>query len=367
VLARIKIKGIGGQNALLPLQHLILWVLCGASWPLFATAANDSAGKKRIADSSFIRSYYEKLDMGLQFGSQFTEYRTYYNDTFFLAVRPNEIYTLSPSIDYRWLSLSYAFTPEFLEFNNDDDRRGTTRYRRLSASVSFNRFSLTGVWSNTQGFYLNNMDDVYPDWNPEDAYLKFPDLKVRQVQVAGLYRTNPNYSLKAIRSGEEEQLRSAWTFLPGMNFNHFRFTSASADSIIGSTELTDNYDVNLVLAVAGTWVFARHAFLAGTAGPLFGFDYFNSLAYDENKNLVRSDGVRFSSGFYFRLNIGYSNPRWYAGISNYINGYKHASGNDERLAKVFNQFSLFGGFRLNPPKPLTKTLNWVEKILPFLK
>lgn len=346
------------------------WYICTFTWmlmPCLLHAQQDTPITKYKVDSSFIRSYYDKLDFGLQFGSQFMEYRTFYNDTFFLAVRPNEVYTLSPSIDYRWLSLSYAFTPEFLEFNNDDARRGTTKYRRLSASLGIGRFSLNGMWATTQGFYLNNMQDVYPNWKPDEPYLKFPDLKVRQVQIAGLYRFNPNYSLKAIRSGEEEQLRSSWTFLPGINLNHFRFNSSAADSVIGTTDLTDNFDLNLILAVAGTWVFAKHAFLAGTAGPLVGVDYFNSLAVDENQDLVRSDGVRFSSGFYFRLNIGYNNPRWYAGFSSYTNSYKHSSGNNERMEKVFIQFALYGGFRLKPPPPMTKTLKWVEGILPFLK
>ena len=50
---------------------------------LHTQAQKDSAKIRRVLDSSFIKSYYHLLDINLQFGSQYMEYRTYYNDTFF--------------------------------------------------------------------------------------------------------------------------------------------------------------------------------------------------------------------------------------------------------------------------------------------
>jgi hypothetical protein len=352
-------------------------ILAGKKWVLVALAATmahtsalafkDSTRSKKIRDSSFVQSYYHLVDLGLQYGSQYMEYRTYYNDTFFLALRPNEVYTLAPSINYRWLSLSYAFTPEFLELNNDDALRGSTRYRRLSTTLSFDRLTLSGLWSTTQGFYLANMGDVYPNWRPGDKHLIFPNMRVRRFTFSGLYRMNPNFSLKAIQGGEEEQLRSTWTLLPGLNISHFRFEVPEDAPIAGKTELMDNLDVNAMLTIAGTWVFAKHAFLSGMAGPMFGFDHFRSLAFNTNQQLVQTNSVNFSTGFHLGINLGYNNPKWYIGLSNYASTYRHAVSNDERLAKVFNQFTLYGGLRIRPPKYLKKTLDWAEKMVPFLQ
>ncbi|MCU0394590.1 MAG: DUF4421 domain-containing protein [Chitinophagaceae bacterium] len=347
---------------------LVLYATAGLIiLPAALAAQKDSTRNRRSFDSSYVKSYYHLLDLGVQFGSQYMEYRTYYNDTFYISIRPNEVYTLSPSINYRWLSLSYAFTPEFLDFNNDDSLRGSTRYRRLSASLSLNQLSLSGMWSNTRGFYLANMSQVDSNWKPGDPYTQFPEMEVQRFQFAGLYRTNPNFSLKAIQGGEEEQLRSAWTWLPGLNISHFRFSIPQGPPQAGKIELTNNVDINAILAIAGTWVFARHFFLAGSMGPVFGVDIFNSLAIDENNAVVRANGTRFSSGFSFGLNLGYSNPRWYVGFSNYSSSYRHSVSSTERMAKVLTQFTLYGGFRLQAPPPMKKTLDWAERLLPFLK
>jgi hypothetical protein len=343
---------------------LLLWLLL----PLWGWSQKKPSLFGKKVDSSYIQSYYHELDLGTQFGSQYMEYRTYYNDTFFISIRPNEVYTLSPSINYRWLSVSYAFTPEFLEFNNDDSLRGSTRFRRLSTSFSFGQLSLSGIWSTTRGFYLANMADVYPTWKPGQPYLQFPEMEVKRFILNGVYRTNPNFSIKAINGGEEEQLRSAWTFLPGLNIMHFKFNVPNGDpQQAGTIELTNNTDINIVLPIAGTWVFARHAYISAAAGPIMGVDFFRSFAIDENNKIVESNGIRFSTGFHLGLNIGYNQPNWYIGLSNLSSSYRHGVSNAERMAKLHTQFALYGGVRIKPPKMLKKSLDWAEKILPFLK
>lgn len=330
---------------------------------------NVQAQKFRLhapADTNAIRSYDHMLNVGIEYGSQFTEYRTYYNDTFYLAARPNEVYTFSPFFKYRWLTLSYAFTPDFVNLNNDNNLRGETRYRRLSGSISFNQLSLHGSIASTKGFYIANMPDVDANWKPGDPYIQIPDLKVLQLQGAAVYRTNPNFSIKAIQGGEEMQLKSAWSFLPGFNFQHFQFVANNNDSVPGQVDVSNNFDVNLMLPIAGTWVFGKHAFVSGTAGPMIGVDFFNSLAVTESRSLVRANGTRMSAGFYYGVNLGYNHPKWYVGLTSYVSHYKHGSANDERLAKVFNRFTLYAGYRLKALPFMKKTMDWAEKIVPFL-
>lgn len=357
-------------------RHLALLLDFNKSFPILvlamltcsaAMAQKDSTKKRNIFDSSFIKSYYNQLDINLQFGSQYMEYRTYYNDTFFLTLRPNEVYTLAPAINYKWLSLSYAFTPEFLDLNNDDDKRGSTRYRRLSTTLSFNRLSLSGLWTSTTGFYLANMPSVDPNWRPGQQHLLFPDMNVRRFTFNGTYRMNPNFSLKAIQGGEEEQLKSAWTLLPGFNATYFRFRVPGDAPIAGKTELMNNLDINVMLTMAGTLVLGRHAFVSAMAGPIVGVDHFRSLAFNSAQQLVRTDNINLSSGFHFGVNIGYNHPKWYIGLGSYASNYRHAISNSERLAKLFNQINLYGGMRIRPPKFLKKTLDWVEKKIPMLQ
>lgn len=331
-------------------------------------AQKDSSKPIHDADSSYVKSYYQKLDIGLNFGSQYMEYKTYYSDSFFINLRPNEVYLLSPSISYRWLSLSYSFTPEFLEFNNDNEEKGTTKYRRLSTSFQFGQFNFGALWSKTKGFYIANTQDIKPGWVPGDPYIQFPEMEVKRFQVNGTYRSNKDYSVKAVNGGDEEQLKSAWTLLPGFNFTHFKFNIPSQPPEAGKTELTNNTDINITLPIAGTWVLAKHMYVAGLAGPIVGIDFFNSLAFDENTNITQSKGTRISSGFYYGINFGYNGPKWYAGTNFYSNSYRHgAGGSNDRLAKTFTQITIYGGIRIEAPKLLKKPMDWTEKLLPFLK
>jgi hypothetical protein len=330
-------------------------------------AQKDSTKPTHDADSSYVRSYYQKLDLGLNFGSQFMEYSTYYSDSFFISLRPNEVYLMAPSISYRWLSLSYSFTPEFLEFNNDNEEKGTTKYRRLATSFQFGQFNFGAMWSKTKGFYVSNTPDIKPGWMPGDSYIQFPAMEVRQFQLTGTYRSNKNFSVKAINGGDEEQLQSAWTLLPGFNFTQFKFNIPSQPPVAGQTELTRNIDINFTFPIAGTWVFAKHAYVAGIAGPVAGVDFFKSLAFDDSTNITEAKGTRLSTGFYVGVNAGYNSPTWYAGTNFYTSSYRHGTGSNERLAKAFVQINVYAGIRLNSPGFLKKTLDWTEKLLPFLK
>jgi hypothetical protein len=320
------------------------------------------------ADSNYVKSYYQKLDLGLTFGSQFMEYKTHYNDSFYITLRPNEVYLLAPSISYRWLSLSYSFTPEFLEFNNDNAEKGSTRYRRLATSFQFGQFNFAAMMSNTKGFYIANTSDMKPGWMPGNPYIQFPEMEVKRYTVSGTYRTNKNFSVKAINGGDEEQLKSAWTFLPGFNFTHFKFNIPRQPPQAGNTELTNNTDINFALPIAGTWVLKKHLYVAGMAGPIVGIDFFNSVAIDESTNITRAEGTRISSGYYYGVNVGYNGPKWYAGTNFYQSSYRHGTAvSYDRLEKTFIQINIYGGIRIEAPKLLKKPMDWTEKLLPFLK
>ncbi len=341
----------------------IVWALA----PNNCYGQKDSTKGKHEPDSTFVRSYYHLLDLGLNFGSQYMEYRTFFNDTFSTALRPNEVYTLTPSINYRWLSVSYSFTPEFLDLNNDDSLRGSTSYRRLSTSLQFDQFNFGAMWSKTKGFYLSNMQDIFPAWKPGEAYLKFPEMEVKQFMFTANYRTNKNFSLKAISGGEEEQLKSAWTFLPGLHVTQFHFQIPDQTPGTGKTELTRNFDININLPVAGTWVFANHAYVSGIFGPILGIDFYKSVAYATTYSTETSDGTRISHGWFYGMNMGYNQPKWYIGANTSVNKYQHSQSSTERLSKEFFMINIYGGLRMNAPRLLKKPMDWTEKILPFLK
>jgi hypothetical protein len=333
--------------------------LCAQPDSLQAPAAKSS-------DSLYIRSYYQQLDLGMQYGTQFMEYSTLYPDGFEIVLRPNETWLLTPSLNYRWLSLSYSFTPAFINPNRDDEIRGKSTYRSLSTSLNFGRFSMNARWAKTEGFYLANTSDLYPTWEEGDPYVQFPDMRVRRFQFSTTYRTHKHFSLKAVTGGDEEQLRSAWTFLPSIHLLQFRFEVPGDDDKPGTTELTNNLDLHFTLPVAGTWVFAPHAFVSASAGPEVGVEFFRSLAYNQRSLLATTEGTRASLGYYYAINGGYNGPKWYTGLSAVNSRYQTSDQVSAAMGKRLFQISIYGGIRLNGPRLLRKSLDWAEKVFPFL-
>ena len=84
---------------------------------------------------------------------------------------------LSLRLDYKFISASYSFTPGFLPGNDDDDEKGNSDYKDFTVRFFPGQFVQEFKYQKLKGFYVENTDELLPDFVENSSYILFPDLK----------------------------------------------------------------------------------------------------------------------------------------------------------------------------------------------
>src|SRR5687767_9997629 len=208
--------------------HFIVIIFLSHTRIVSAQEKIDSAklGRKKPPDSLYI----ERLDTMFHIQSWVSKhqmnYRLEYANDFKLVLAPNKMNSLSLGFSYRYLDLGLSFTPGFLNPGHKDAKKGESDIFSFRTSFSMYRFNLSVELNSVEGFYLKNSDEFLRSL-PDTPYLVFPNLKVNSFGLMLRYNINPKFSTAALTSGTQIQRKSAYTFLPTLQFVTFRFVDTS--------------------------------------------------------------------------------------------------------------------------------------------
>jgi len=291
------------------------------------------------------------------------EYRFIYDENFKLLLAPNEINNLSFGFSYRFLELGLSFSPQFLNSQKDDWKKGESSKFTFGFGFSFQRFRVSFDLTTVKGFYLKNSGD-FGRSIPDTPNLIFPNLRVGYFSTMVRYNTNPKFSMAALTSGSQVQLRSAWTVTPTLQFATFRF-SDDDDSVGVHSEETHSTDLNLLLPVLGTWAISPKFSATLGIGPSVGVDFFKSVSINEDDKIVLAKGTKVSTGYTAQFALAYSQERFFAGFESRYRIYGHQFEDLQRLDKEYSYFQIYFGWRLKAPGFMKKSLDWVNKISPI--
>jgi hypothetical protein len=325
----------------------------------------DSSKKKykKLPDSLFIKRYDTLLHLQTWLSDNQMEYRLKYDQDFQLILAPNEINNLSFGFSYRYLELGLSFSPQFLNSQKDDWKKGESEKFTLGFGFSMHRFHLSFDITTVKGFYLKNSGEFGRSL-PDSSYLLFPDLRIGYFSTLLRYNLKPNFSTAALTGGTQAQIRSAWTITPTFQFVSFHFKD-DFDSSGVQTETTYSTDLNLLFPVLGTLVISpKFAFTLG-AGPSIGVDFFKSVSFTEDNKVVLSKGTGFTTGYTFQSALSYNSRRFYSGIEFRYRNYGHKIEDVQRLEKQYSFFQIYFGWRMKAPGFMKKSLDWVNKISPI--
>jgi hypothetical protein len=294
------------------------------------------------------------------------DYTLVYDENFRLILGPNEMNSLSFGFTYRYLDLGLSFTPKFLNTAQDNDKKGQSERLSFKTSFSMYRFNISFDLNSVKGFYLKNSQEFIQNRSPlpDSPYLIYPDLTVGNFSVLLRFNVNPKFSTAALTSGTQIQEKSAWTFLPSLQFSTFKFHDDSNKSGV-QNESTLSHDLNLLLPVAGTLVFSSKFSASLGVGPSFGVDFFKSVSLDDSNQVEITKGTKPITGYTLQTAISYHPGRFFAGIESRYRNYGHKIEDISRLIKQYSYFQVFIGFRFKAPSFAKKTLDWVNKISPI--
>nr|WP_235878693.1 DUF4421 family protein [Flavobacterium davisii] len=176
---------------------------------------------------------------------------------------PDEKLKLRFSFDYKFLGISYSFSPDFIpELNN---QRANTKTLDLSFKFFYSdRLRQEVIYKKVKGFTLRNPDNQ----NPIEV---FDDLEINTIGGKTFYITNNNFSYRAYESQTERQIKSAGSFIPSLTYFINNLYTNNPNSFEQNLERIKSVDFILQLGYMYNYVINKTWFATGGLHPVLGF------------------------------------------------------------------------------------------------
>jgi len=342
------------------LQSTFLFFL---SLPAFSQNQDDKE-KLQSTMNQYILRYDTIVSIKLNINTEY-DYFEVNGDDFFYDIRPNISLSNKLSFAYRFISFGIGFTPKFIPGNNDNDLQGKTKTFSFGVNISTSHWLQELQYVTIKGFYLHNTDDYQTGWNKGvDPYIQFPDLRVKMLRGSTGYKFNPNFSLKAISSQSEKQLKSCGSLISLLNYDLFNIDNKSKDSTQSSSQRSNNFALTASLGYIYTFVLSSKFYTSLGIIPGGGFQHTNLLTRTPDGDIETkyTDPVfRISE----KAGIGYGNDKFFTGAEISLSQAMHKQSNTSVQTKASRTFfQVFLGYRFNAPGFLRKETDAVKGIAP---
>ncbi|MFP3592115.1 DUF4421 family protein [Chryseobacterium sp. SIMBA_038] len=325
------------------------------------------ANAQKQPDSTKIISYEDQVMIRLNFDTNIEDYVAVYKGEEFPKTKlsiNNKINT-SFSIDYKIISATFSFAPNFIPGNNDNHLKGESSYSDIRFRFFPKSFIQTVYYKNLKGFYLKNMQDFDPDWQKgKNPYLQLPNLRIQSFGGITAYSFNKDFSLKSIYYQREWQKESNGSFVPALEYDLTFFKDKDIDNL-KSVETQFNLGANL--AYYYNWVVTKNVNIspfafAGVGGKWSSYqeDLENGSKSDKEKNKY------FTKKFGGGIHIGYNSDRFLFGGKLNLMSYNYKQDSDSRIQNNNTYGLIYVGYRFAPPKVVKNSYDKIQKKVPIL-
>jgi len=306
---------------------------------------------KNKQDTTYIKSYDDKLITKLDLDNDWLSFKLTGQD-FKYDIRPNLVANRTLSFSYRWAYIGLSYLPDFILPNKWNERRGETSAFGIGSGITAPRFLFDVQYVKVKGYYLNNTSDYVPGWNPDaDPYIQFPELGMWMIRGTALYKTNPNYSVRAIQYQTEAQRKSATSFLPGIVYNYYVIDNKGQNST--SSQHSNNLMLLAQLNYYATLVLYKNWYASLGIGAGGGFYYTWLLTRQHTGNIESTQSNRVFQGF-LNAGLGYNGSRFFAGAEVVHNESLSKQTNNIEVVFTRTAYQIFIGYRFNAPDFLKK-------------
>jgi hypothetical protein len=331
----------------------VLWLLFSC-W--YTSGAQDSSKVHTARDSGWVETFNNAIVVKLA-AINTAEVLVAEGDNFKNVLQPNPTEVFRGYFNYRVISFYVNYIPHFLPGNNDDAEKGTTKGIGLGTVLNFRDWFTEVYYSHTKGYYLENTKDYRPAWQPGDPYFQVPDLTVNRFEGATGYNTNPRFSLRAIASQTERQLKSAGAFIPQLSYSYYTIDNRTPGPY--STQSSSHIQGLLGAGYHHTFVVKKSLYATGSFTPSFGYIFSRLTTRNSTEQVITS-----SQGPVYqwdgRLGIGYNGHRFFTGLYLTAKSATYAQGLTTAVTQNGNIFfQLFAGVRLVAPKFIRKTYDTI--------
>jgi hypothetical protein len=284
-----------------------------------------------------------------------------------IELKPNAKSISRLAFNYKFITISLSFTLKFLPGNDNDTIRGKSKSNGFGFGFNFSNWSQHLSWQKTKGYYLNNTNEYVPNWKDGQPYIQFPDLSILNFEGVTAYKANENYSVNALATQSERQLKSAGTFVVPLNYRYYMGKDKTPRNLPSDIrQKSSNLELTLSAGYYYTFVLKKTFYIGIGATPGGGvlFSKITSESETEKQVSHQTNGIFRIDGL---IGMGYNAERFFAGFysQGFVTSYKQQRSvvvtDESRLA-----FQFFVGYRLNAPKFLKKEVEKAEKLMKIL-
>ena len=298
---------------------------------IFGMAQNDSLS------SPFFKSYDEKVTSSLYFIDTSNSFEFLFDtggQKEHLSLIPNRKAQIGANISYKFIDISYGFSPKFFEENKDNS---DSKLFTISTRFYHKKWMQSITFINQKGFYIE-----------DDVTLFLPRLRTTKIGGTTSYVFNDNFSFKTIANQKEWQTKSVGSFIPNLSFYYTNFDlndgSGGEHSDVYLATLSASYFYNLVI---------KEKFLVSAGlSPGFGF---NDVDGDVSP-LYEVTGS---------FKIGYNVDSFFSFINLNFTDFVQDTNAKIRLNDNFSTFKFTLGYRFNPPKKIKEVYDKANKKIKF--
>ncbi len=289
-----------------------------------------------------------------------------------LNIKPNLNLKYAFVLSYKFASIRLGIRPRVSD--EDKKNKGDSNSFRLHFKLLFDYWSHLFEYNHDRGYYVVNTKDFIPEIPKSEFRIQFPNLTTDIFSGSTTYKFNENYSVRAIESQTEIQIKSAGTIMSGINYNLYSIKGNdkikfSEDEIIIRENYNDTQGFNVALNAGYyyTFVYQKHWYANAYLSPGMGIDFYETTSYTPDETLNRSFNDVFYS-LHSGLGIGYNGKKIFFG-ANYANKISSEKFNENKiqLQILKNSFHIFLGYRFKAPKSVKGTIDYIEKKVPLLE
>jgi len=331
---------------------------------------NDSISNTN--NNTFIEDHSEQLNIKFDVtNDQLSYYIPFEEDK--ATIKTNLNVSLGFVFSYKFLSVRLGVRPGLSDSNKEN--KGETDFFRIKVKLLFDKWTHRFEYNYTRGFYIENTDDfgVF-DTSSSNYHVQFPYLTTNIISGSTHYNFNDNYSVKAVESNTEIQLKSVGTFLLGVSYSFYDL--AGTDSIKDEngdilTKTSYNEYAGFSATLNGgyyyTFILKSYWYVNLRVNPGIAFNFYDTTYYSENSSEKKSNTevfIALNTG----VTAGYNGKKYYFGAEFNYNGNTEKFNDDKvNLIPIKNNFHIFIGYRFKAPKQVTKPVDYIEKKMPILK
>lgn len=288
-----------------------------------------------------------------------------------LNIKPNLYLKYAFVLSYKFASITLGIRPRISDESKKN--KGESSSFRIHFKLLFDYWSHNFEYIHNEGYYIVNTEDFTPEIPKSDFRIQFPNLTTDIFTGSSLYKFNENYSVRAIESQTEIQIKSAGSFMPGITYSYYSLRGTdkillSEDNITVRENYSDikGFNFNLNVGYYYTFVYRTHWFANAYLTPGFVIDFYkttNHTPMEISSKSLNDVSFNLSSG----IGAGYNGDKIFFG-ANYAKRVSSEKFDENSIQlQIFkNSFHIYLGYRFRAPKPVRKSVDLIEEKVPIL-